>query len=273
VTDPADGPEGSDGSSTVPDPEEAPGGPASERGATGADTGGNQSEENGTHTGAANGDSLAEESGSRRRRTVLLLVLLLLVVLGGGFGTFVLDDIPDGSPGPGTPSPTPPPAPNATGDVSLTTVAEATLLRVGGVAPGDAGVSRLRLRNTGSAAGELSVTELSVASDENDIVSPELSVDDSPEEGELADALVVRVSAEYPDGETVSVFGDDEFVPIGSLEARNRTIGDGLAAGEDVTIVLEWRLPSGTGNEVQSDSVTFDVAFTLRSTDGARTTQ
>jgi hypothetical protein len=104
-------------------------------------------------------DSPTEESESRRRRAVLLLVLLLFVVLGGGFGRFVLDDIPDGSPGPGTPSPIPSPAPNATGDVSLTTVTEATLLRVDGVAPGDAGVSRLRLRNVGSADGELSGTE------------------------------------------------------------------------------------------------------------------
>jgi len=189
-------------------------------------------------------DSPTAESESRRRRAVLLLVLLLFVVLGGGFGTVVLDDIPDGSPGPGTPSPIPSPAPNATGDVSLTTVTEATLLRVNGVAPGDVDVSRLRLRNVGSADGELSGAELSVASDENGIVSPESSVDDSSDEGELADTLVVRISAEYTDGETVSVFGDGEFVAIGSLEGRNRTIGDGLAADEDVTIVPEWRLLS-----------------------------
>ena len=236
-----------------------------------ADSPGSAEDTNGPSTETAADDSPAEKPESRRRRAVLLVVLLLLVALGGGFGTFVLDDIPDGPPGPGTPSPTPSSAPNATGNVSLTTVAEATLLRVDGVSPGDAGVSRLRLRNTGSADGELSGTQYSVASDENGIVSPESSVDDSPKKGELADALVVRVSAEYPDGETVTVFGDGGFVAIGELESRNRTIGDGLAAGEDVTIVLEWRLPPGTGNEVQSDSVTFDIAFTLRSVDGTAT--
>ena len=211
-----------------------------------ADSPGSAEDANGPSMETAADDSPAEKPGSRRRRAVLLLVLLLLVVLGGGFGTFVLDDIPDRSSDPGTPSPTPSPAPDATGDVSLTTVAEATLLRVDGVTPGDAGVSRLRLRNTGSADGELSGTQYSVASDENGIVSPESSVDDSPEKGELADALVVRVSAEYPDGKTVTVFGDGGFVAIGSLEPRNQTIGDGLAAGEDVTIVLEWRLPPET---------------------------
>jgi hypothetical protein len=124
-------------------------------------------------------------------------------------------------------------------------VTEVTLLRVDGVAPGNVDVSRLQLRNVGSADGEFSGAELSVASDENGIVSPESSVDDSPDEGELADTLVIRISAEYTDGETVSVFGDGEFAAVGPLEGRNWTTGDGLAAGEDVTIVPEWRLLSG----------------------------
>ncbi|QLH79152.1 hypothetical protein HZS55_18470 [Halosimplex rubrum] len=201
------------------------------------------------------------------------MLLLLLVFVGGGLGTFVLDGFPDGSPGPGTPSATPAPAPNATGNVSLTTVANATLLRADGVVPGDEGVSRLRLRNTGGAAGELSVTDLDVESDENGILPPESPVDDSPGVGELDEHLLVRVSAEFPDGETVEVYGDGGFVPLGSLDAGNRTIGDGLAAGEDVTIVMEWRLPAETGNEVQSDSVSFDIGFTLRSVDGTAPSQ
>ncbi|QLH84147.1 hypothetical protein [Halosimplex pelagicum] len=224
-------------------------------------------------TGGASDDPPPDEGRSRRRRILLLLLLVLLVFVGGGLGTFVLDGFPDGSPGPGTPSATPAPAPNATGNVSLATVANATLLRADGVVPGEEGVSRLRLRNTGTARGELSVTGFDVESDENGLLPPESPVDDSPEEGELDEHLVVRVSAEYPGGETAAVYGDEGFVPIGSLEAGNRTIGDGLAAGEDVTIVVEWRLPAGTGNEVQSDSVTFDIGFTLRSVNGTATPQ
>ena len=262
MSDPSEGPDGPEDSSTDP-------APGADSGGSAPDTDRQPGEET---AGDGVEDPPAEENRSRRR-ILLLLLLLLLVFIGGGLGTFVLDGFPGDSPGPGTPSPSPPVTPNATGNVSLTTVTDATLLRADGVVPGDEGVSRLQLRNTGTMAGELSVTEIAVESDENGIRPPESSVDDSPEEGELDEHLLVRISAEYPDDEIVTVYGDGEFVPIGALEAGNRTIGDGLAAGEDVTVVMEWRIPAETGNEIQSDSVTFDIGFTLRSTNGTATPQ
>ncbi|WP_152436388.1 hypothetical protein [Halosimplex carlsbadense] len=272
MTDPSEGPQGPDGSSTEPDPGSDPGESAPENSLEGSVSDGDQQPGGGSDGDETTEDPPAEESSSRRR-ILLLLLLLVLVFVGGGLGTFVLDDFPNGSPGPGTPSATPAPAPNATGNVSLTTAADATLLRADGVVPGDEGTSRLRLRNTGTATGELSVTELDVQSDEGGVLPPESPDDDSPEEGELDERLLVRVSAEYPNDETVDLYGDGAFVPIGSLDAGNRTIGDGLAAQQDVIIVVEWRLPAETGNDVQSDSVSFDIAFTLRSVNGTTTPQ
>ena len=272
MADPTDGPGDADGTPTEPTAGGSSGDPAAGSPTDGTTSDGGPAAGAEADAEGANDDP-PEEGRSGRRRALLLLLLVLLVFVGGGLGTFVLDGFPGDSPGPGTPSPSPPVTPNATGNVSLATAADATLLRADGVVPGDEGVSRLRLRNTGTMEGQLSVTELDVESAENGIRSPELPVDDSPLEGELGEALVVRVSAEFPDGETVAVYGGDEFAPFGTLEAGNRTIGDRLAAGESVTIVAEWRLPAETGNVVQSDSVTFDIEFTLRSTNATATPQ
>lgn len=208
------------------------------------------------------------EDDDGRRRLLWLLVLLSIVVVGAGIGTYVLDDQQDTTPGTRTPTETA--APTATpvaGSVSLTADANATLLRAKGVVPGDAGVSRMALRNDGSAAGELAVANLTVSGGENGIASPESSVDDSPAEGELDENLLVRVTVRYSDDAIVRVFGGNGFVSLTDIEARNRTVVS-LDADEEVTVVFEWRLPSETDNEVQSDTAGFDVVFGLREPSG-----
>lgn len=194
-----------------------------------------------------------------RRRLFWLLVLLALVLVGGGIGTFVFGGQPDEAPGIQTPGP----AQNETGNVSLSTVTGTRMLRATDIAPGDGGASRIELRNTGDREGELVFGNLSVRGAENGITGPEAAVDDTAGQGELADNLEVRLSGEYRTGDTVTVFGTDSFVRLSTVDSRNRTIGP-LGPEEVVTIVLEWRLPAETGNEVQGDSVVFDVLFGLR---------
>ncbi|MFC7195492.1 hypothetical protein ACFQL4_14020 [Halosimplex aquaticum] len=172
-------------------------------------------------------DDEGGQNERRRWRSLLFLLLLLLVLVGGGIGTFVIEDQGNVMPGIQFPteSPAPTSTPGATGDLSLTADANATLLRAEGVAPGDGGVSRLPLRNDGTAAGELAVVSLTVTSEENGITNAEASADDSPAEGELAESLLVRLSVRYSGGETVRVLGGGGFVPLAGAEARNRTIG------------------------------------------------
>jgi len=211
-------------------------------------------------------DDETESEDDDRRRLLILLVLLLLAMIGGGFGAFVLTDQPDGG-GVTTPSGTPvPPAPNATGNVSLSMPEGATMLRAENVAPGDAGTSQLILRNEGEAPGALAISAASVESDENGVVSAESAVDDSPNEGELAEQIRVRLSVRYPDGDVVTVYGTDGFASLAEFRARNQTIGPGIGPGEEAVVVFDWRLPGGTTNVIQSDTARFDVVFALRST-------
>lgn len=237
--------------------------PAAADGAAAGSAGSAESPGGGQSPGGDDGED-GEEADERRRRLVWLLLLLLLVLVGGGIGTYVLDGGQDAAPGVRTPTETAAPTarPVAVGGVSLAADANTTLLRARGAVPGDEGVSRLALRNDGSAAGELAVANVTVDGGENGIAGPEAAVDDSPADGELAENLLVRLSMQYSDGTTVRVFGGDGFVPLADIGARNRTVGP-LDAGEEVTVVFEWRLPAETGNEVQSDTAGFTVVFGL----------
>ena len=205
-----------------------------------------------------------DESGGRRR-FLLLLLLLVLALVGGGIGTFVLNDPVDTGSSPGTPIETAiPPGSNATGNVTLAAPEGVTLLDAQDIVPGDQGSSQIILNNVGDLAGSLTISNVNVDDDENGVVSAEAAVDNSPNEGELADEIRVRLSVTYPDGETERVFGSDSFVPLASLESGNRTVSEVLEPGEEAVVVFDWRLPSDVGNVVQSDTVQFDVVFTLR---------
>ncbi|WP_436906517.1 hypothetical protein [Halosimplex marinum] len=207
----------------------------------------------------------ASDDRTWRRRALLLVLLLVLAFVGGGLGTLVLDLPEDVTPGVRTPSGTPEPA-----TVSLETSENRTLLRARDVAPGDSGRSRLTLRNTGSAAGEIGVSGVVVDGSENGVVQAEAAVDDDPSESELPERLLVRLAVRYPDGEAVPVFGDGGFVPLADTEGTNRTVGR-LGPGEAVTVVFEWRLPEETGNVVQSDTASFELAFGIRAPTAAET--
>mgnify|MGYP000436238630 CR=1 FL=1 len=223
-------------------------------------------------SGVGGDTDAADDESDGRRRVLLLLVLLVLALVGGGVGTFILSDPTGPEPGPGTPTETPvPPGPNATGNVSLATPEGVTLLDVQGIVPGDEGTSQIVLGNVGDLPGSLTVSNVSVDDDENGVVSAETAVDGSPDEGELADEIRVRLSVTYPDGETERVFGTDGFVPLASLESGDRTVGGVLEPGEEAVVVFDWRLPSGVGNVVQSDTARFDVLFTLRAPNATAT--
>jgi len=211
----------------------------------------------------------SDDQSDGRRRVLLLLVLLVLALVGGGIGTFVLDNSSGPEPDPGTSIP---PGPNATGNVSLSTPEGVTLLDTQDVVPGDEGTAQIVLGNVGDMAGSLTISDVTVEDEENSIAGAEAAVDDSPDEGELADEIRVRLSVTYPDGETERVFGTDSFVPLSSLESGNRVVSEALEPGEEAVVVFDWRLPSDVGNVVQSDTAQFDVLFTLRAPNATATT-
>lgn len=203
------------------------------------------------------------------RRLVALGILVVLVFVGAGLGTIGLGDNSEPEPPPGVNSPTPPPtptrAPNTTADVSLADEAMQTMLDADAIAPGTSGSGRLALRNDGTDPGYLAFSSLSVVDSENGFTSPEAAVDDTRGDGELAENVEVRLSILYPDGDRVWLAGGDtEWVQLDSVTASGTAVGDELPAGQTATVVFEYRLPSETGNVVQSDTLQFDLTMTLR---------
>lgn len=153
------------------------------------------------------------------------------------------------------------PALRATGGVVLVQLSE--------LAPGEDGRGSVAFENAGDGPGRLGVGDVSLEDRENGLMDAERALGDDATTGELSGAVRVRLSVEYADGTSEYLFGTgSDFVPLASLDGGSATGSEALAAGERARVVLEWKLPGSTGNEVQSDGVSFDLAFVLESTAG-----
>lgn len=122
------------------------------------------------------------------------------------------------------------------------------------------------VKNIGSLPGRLYINLKNVVNYENGCNEPEAKVDNTcgnpgAGEGELGDVVVAKI---YLD--------DVEKVSSNLNEANIAKIGTDWSALEPVvleggtqkTIKIDWKTPrSGYGNEIQSDSLTFDVDFDL----------
>ena len=151
------------------------------------------------------------------------------------------------------------------------------------VKPGDSGHVEFCFRIVDNPSYMWACGDLSQA--ENGMNEPEMAVDDTPDQGELGDAIEARlVYCERVDGEIVE---GDEIVS-GSLVDVVSAITDGAALdGEGVPgvapgdqmeysevvevddgsyitgpcVCLFWEIPTAVGNEIQSDSLTMNFEF------------
>lgn len=163
----------------------------------------------------------------------------------------------DGSPS--GPSPTPSPG--------LELGTDGPLLAMQNAMPGESGSGTLTLRNAEDEAGNLTVSAVGITDEENGITDAESAVDDSPAVGELSSHLEVRLAVRDAAGDETYLLGtDDGYVTLADLPERTPSAEYRLASGESVTLVADWRLPSSTGNVVQSDGVAVDLGLTLEST-------
>ena len=135
-----------------------------------------------------------------------------------------------------------------------------TFLDESAIAPGDSGSGSVTLGNAGTVTGvpEVEVTE--VTSKENSLEGEENGQDDF-QDGELYDYLQLRV---LYDGQVVIDWFTADQISVGDTYTLPTTI----AGGGSKPFSVKWRLPSGTGNDAQSDSFSFDVTFRLTQ-DGA----
>jgi hypothetical protein len=143
----------------------------------------------------------------------------------------------------------------------------------GVIAPGSNGTNTVTMTNRGSETGTLTISAVSFVSFENGLTGPESAVDTTGgdpgrDAGELHEVLELRLGIEQPDGSRVWVFGNGTaFGSIETLAASPVELGR-LAPGDRIDLIVEYRLPTSVGNEIQTDSVTVDVTVTLSGSTG-----
>jgi hypothetical protein len=150
--------------------------------------------------------------------------------------------------------------------LSLGNGTDTRVVEASSVVPGASNRSHLTVRNTGTDSGTLWLVNVSGEDYENGYTEPERGVDDSPNEGDLSDVVELRVYHRSPSGPVYLVGSETEYVTYATVRASSREHGGGDVPPDRArTLVIEWRLPSTVGNEVQTDRIEFDLTFALRS--------
>ena len=148
-----------------------------------------------------------------------------------------------------------------------------TMFSVSDVAPGDSGSGNCTLTNAGSLAGELDIAFSAITNTpgagggEYEGGSGELGAN-----AEIAVYLDVDQSGTVTagdiglksDGTTYDPTVALDYATIDSYgsDSWNEVVAAMAASAADDFIVL-WRVPTGAVNDIQGDSVSFDVTFTL----------
>jgi predicted ribosomally synthesized peptide with SipW-like signal peptide len=150
---------------------------------------------------------------------------------------------------------------------------EQPLVNLEDVKPGDKGCLEVGLELVDN-PGFICISG-SLEESENGMNDPESEVDDTAKEGELGEHIQATLFHDT-NGDSVDeddCHPDDEDIVLaeGSLVEVFKLLDDGVPlidsedacvdGGERHTVVLHWHLPADTGNVVQSDSATFDLAF------------
>ena len=124
-----------------------------------------------------------------------------------------------------------------------------------------------KVKNTGSLPGQFSATLDNVTNNENNCNEPEREVDTTcdnpgPQQGELGKYIKV---AYFFNGvkKVESYMTEDASLKINDLwNAVNPLIV--LAPGAEAELKMDWVADSNYGNEIQSDSLNFDMSFSLK---------
>jgi predicted ribosomally synthesized peptide with SipW-like signal peptide len=132
------------------------------------------------------------------------------------------------------------------------------------VKPGDSGENTISLHVINNDAWVCAEVK-NLANADNGITEPESAVDatDGVGNGELQDKLILTVWRDNGD----NIRQDNEPIlatgkPVnGVLAVYDSTTGAPLPGGSTTYLGVSWSLPSATGNEVQTDSMTGDISF------------
>ncbi|SFR32580.1 SipW-cognate class signal peptide [Halorubrum sodomense] len=171
-------------------------------------------------------------------------------------------------------------------------------IQVSDLKPGDSGEGEFCFSIVDNPAYMWMCGELT-ANDENGMTEPEMDDDETPDTGDLADAMEVTVSYCTPDGDGGNVIGDEIVsgslaevmlalqagVPLSSDGDANAPLADrptfdgvteaftdGEPNVDEQCVCFTWEVPTSVENEIQTDSVMFDFEFyavQARHNDGA----
>ena len=156
-------------------------------------------------------------------------------------------------------------------------------IQVSDLKPGDSGEGEFCFSIVDNPAYMWMCGELT-ANAENGQSEPEMDDDDTPDEGELADAMQVTVSYCTPDGEKgddivsgsladvmlalqagVPLSGDgDPNAPLAdrpTFDGVTEAFTDGEPNIDEQCVCFTWEVPTSVENEIQTDSVEFDFEF------------
>jgi predicted ribosomally synthesized peptide with SipW-like signal peptide len=153
---------------------------------------------------------------------------------------------------------------------------------VADIKPGDSGVADVNLHNAGT-DGWLSMKIINCVNDENVLMEPEAEAGDgSVDVGELGSKLYLVIwfddnnngviDGDWPSSgeQPIAIGYVDELcgieIPIdGSpFQSGGYKTYEIMGSGVTWTIGFKWSLASDVGNIVQSDSLSFDIEFTLK---------
>ena len=140
------------------------------------------------------------------------------------------------------------------------------------IRPGSSGVVTWTLNNTGNLPGTLTIVSTATFSEGAAPNEPELAADADSSQG-LDDELLVWVTLNNgtttsavlgTEAEPVALSGLAEALSLQSVQMGRVTVDTNAT----LIYVLHWNVPAETvGNEIQGDSATLNVAFTLTQND------
>ena len=134
-----------------------------------------------------------------------------------------------------------------------------TFFNVECVKPGDFGSATITLTNDGECVDALADLHImNLVDKENGRTEPEKKLGDTGPVGELSQYMKMTITV--TDAAGVQQWYKEGW--LDGLECNNYVIGP-LNPDDELTVVITWEVPAGTGDIIQTDTVEFDIEFSL----------
>jgi len=143
-------------------------------------------------------------------------------------------------------------------DSNVPTVNDLWNNMVNNLKPGDSGTIIIPVKNAGTIDGYADIHIKNVINSPGVTTEPE----PTPDNGELGSAILVNISYDSDgDGSADETLVSGET--LDNLECITYTATTTLTGGSTAKWIIDLWLPGSVGNEIQGDSVTCDVEFSL----------